>query len=193
MKNWFVVFCIFLSFFSFSKEKDSLHFYTIDEARTVHSDSVFALDISKKKLTVLPKEIRNYRNLRHLRMGKNNLSELPDFITEFKHLIYIDLSKNKFSSFPTQLCKIKSLRFLILNQNSFTRISESIINLNELEYIDLWDTPLETFPDAFLSMKNLKKIDMRGVVYGPTYQNKWIRHLHWIKIEFDAPCDCMEK
>ena len=50
MKNWFVVFCVFLSFFSFSKEKDSLHFYTIDEARTVHSDSVFALDISKKTL-----------------------------------------------------------------------------------------------------------------------------------------------
>ena len=88
---------------------------------------------------------------------------------------------------------MKSLKQLGISQNPFSHISECIINLDNLKFIDLFETPLETFPNAFLAMKNLKHIDMQGIVYGPTYQQKWRRGLHWVKIEFDAPCDCMEK
>ena len=88
---------------------------------------------------------------------------------------------------------MKSLEQLGISQNPFSHISECIINLDNLKFIDLFETPVETFPNAFLAMKNLKHIDMQGIVYGPTYQQKWIRGLHWVKIEFDAPCDCMEK
>lgn len=193
MKYLFVLFLVFNACYSFSHKEDTVYYYSLEEARTVHSDSVFALDLSKKKLTVVPKEIQNYKNLRHLNLSKNKLSEIPEFLVNFNNLIELNLSKNKFTSFPSEICKITSLQRLVLNQNVFTHISECIINLDNLKYIDLWDTPLETFPNAFMSMKNLKYIDMRGIVYGPTYQQKWLRHLHWVRIEFDAPCDCMEK
>jgi Leucine-rich repeat (LRR) protein len=195
MKLLFVLILSCSSFISFSQlhKSDSIHWYTLEEAKNTHSDSVFAVKLSKKKLTVIPKEIQHYKNLRHLDLSKNKLTELPEFLSTLPCLIDLNLGKNKFTSFPTEICKMTQLKRLVLNENSFTHISECVANLEKLTYIDLWDTPLETFPNAFLSMKNLRYIDMRGIVYGPTYQQKWIRNLHWVKIEFDAPCDCMEK
>ena len=193
MKQLFVLIFLINSLFSFASHEDSVHYYTLEEAHNMIPDSVFAIDLSKRKLTALPKDLLKYKNLRHLNLSKNKLSDIPEFMSTFTHLIEINLHKNNLTVFPTELCKIKSLERIILSQNAFTHISESIVNLENLKYIDLWETPLETFPNAFLTMKNIKYIDMRGIVYGPTYQQKWLRGLHWVKIEFDAPCDCMEK
>jgi Leucine-rich repeat (LRR) protein len=195
MKLLFVLIfsCSVIVSFAQRHKNDTITWYTIEQARTVHSDSVFAIDLSKRKLTVIPKEIQYYKNLRHLNLNKNKLTELPEFLTTLPSLMDLNIGKNKFTSFPTEICKMTKLRRLVLHENNFTHISECIANLEKLTYIDLWDTPIETFPNAFLNMKNLRFIDMRGIIYGPTYQQKWIRNLHWVKIEFDAPCDCMEK
>ena len=194
MKLLFVLFLLTNTFFSFAeKEVDTIHYVTLEQAHLMNIEDVTAIDLSKRKLTALPKELNKYKFLRHLNLSKNKLSDVPEFLSSFTHLIDLDISKNKLTVFPSEICKIKSLQRLILSQNEFTHISESIINLENLKYVDLWETPLETFPNAFMSMKNLKYIDMRGIVYGPTYQQKWIRSLRWVKIEFDAPCDCMEK
>lgn len=193
MKLLFVLILTYSPFAFLAQKADSIKYYSLEEARAVHSDSVFAIRLSKKKLTVVPKEIQFYKNLRHLDLSNNKLTELPEFICSLTHLIDLNLGKNKFTSFPTEICKIIHLRRLVLNQNRFTHISECIGNLAGLKYIDLWDTPIETFPNAFLTMRNLKFIDMRGILYGPTYQQKWLSKLHWVRIEFDAPCECMEK
>lgn len=193
MKLLFALILIYSPFVLLAQKADSIRYYSLEEARTIHSDSVFAIRLSKKKLTVVPKEIQFYKNLRHLDLSRNKLSELPEFIGSLTNLIDLNLGKNKFTSFPTEICKLINLRRLVLNQNQFSHISECIGNLENLRYFDLWDTPLETFPNAFLTMRNLKFIDMRGILYGPTYQKKWISKLHWVRIEFDAPCDCMEK
>ena len=194
MKYLYVLFFLVNSFLSFAeKELDTIHYVTLEQAHNMDIEDVTAIDLSKRKLTALPKDLMKYKFLRHLNLSKNKLSDIPEFLAGFTHLIELNLSKNNLTVFPTEVCKIKSLERLILSQNEFTHISESIVNLENLKYIDLWETPLETFPNAFLSMKNLKFIDMRGIVYGPTYQQKWLRGLRWVKIEFDAPCDCMEK
>ena len=193
MKLLFALILTYSPFVFFAQKVDSIRYYSLEEARSIHSDSVFAIKLSRNKLSAIPKEIQYYKNLRHLDLSRNKLTELPEFVSSLTNLIDLDLGKNKFTSFPTEICKLTNLRRLVLNQNQFTHISECIGNLENLNYFDLWDTPLETFPNAFISMKNLKSIDMRGILYGPSYQQKWIRNLHWIKIEFDAPCDCMEK
>ena len=84
------------------------------------------------------------------------------------------------------------LKKLVLNRNDISTIPYLIINLNELETLDIWDTPIISFPEQFVSMKNLKYIDARGVTHGAAYQKKWKEKLPWIKIDFDAPCNCIE-
>lgn len=194
MKYLFALFFLFSTIYSFAKkEVDTIQYVTIEQALKMDVESVTAIDLSKRKLTVLPKELKQFTYLRHLNLSKNKLTEIPEFLSTFVHLIDLNLSKNSFTVFPSEICKMKSLIRLGVSQNPFSHISECIVNLDNLKYIDLFETPLETFPNAFLTMKNLKNIDMQGIVYGPTYQQKWIRGLHWVKIAFDAPCDCMEK
>lgn len=194
MKYLFALFFLTSTIYSFAdKEVDTIRYVTLEQAYTMDIESVTAIDLSKRKLTALPIELVQYKYLRHLNLSKNKLTEIPEFLSSFVYLIDLNLSKNNLTVFPSEICKMKSLERLGVSQNPFSHISECIVNLDNLKFIDLFETPLETFPNAFLTMKNLKYIDMQGIVYGPTYQQKWIRGLHWVKIEFDAPCDCMEK
>ena len=153
MKYLFALFFLTSSTYSFAdKERDTIHYVTIEQAITMDIESVTAINLSKRKLTKLPKELMQFKYLRHLNVSNNKLTEIPEFLSSFTQLKDLNISKNKFTVFPSEICKMKSLK-----------------------------------------MKNLKNIEMQGIVYGPTYQQKWIRGLHWVKIEFDAPCDCMEK
>ena len=167
MKTTFaLIFLVSSTIFSLAAQKDTIRYLSLFEAKSIHVDSVIALKIAGKKYTAIPKEIGLYKNLQYLDLSRNKLTELPDFFENFKQL--------------------KVLKFL-------THISECIVNLENLNEIDFWDTPLAAFPDAFLRMNHLLYIDMRGVVYGPIYQQKWIKRMPWTKIEFDTPCECMEK
>jgi Leucine-rich repeat (LRR) protein len=57
-------------------------------------DSVFALDLSKKKLKTLPDDLKKLPNLQWLKLEKNNLKEIPTWIGDFTNLQYLDLSNN---------------------------------------------------------------------------------------------------
>lgn len=195
MKTTFaLIFLVSSTIISLAAQKDTIRYISLFEAKSIHVDSVIALKIAGKKYTAIPKEIGLYKNLQYLDLSRNKLTELPDFFENFKQLKVLKLGKNKFSNLPSVICKINSLKRLELSQNKYlTHISECIVNLENLNEIDFWDTPLAAFPDAFLRMNHLLYIDMRGVVYGPIYQQKWIKRMPWTKIEFDTPCECMEK
>ncbi len=164
--------------------------YTWEQAKNSSPDSVFSISFEKQKLISVPNELFNYTNLKKLDLSKNKLDSLPNDFIKLNQLENLDLGKNNFTIFPSVICELKNLKKLSLNRNEIIEIPESIQKLENLEKIDLWETPLVKFPDAFIAMKNLKYIDARGVSHGVKYQKYWYENLPWIKIEFDAPCNC---
>ena len=58
--------------------------------------------------------------------------------------------------------------------------------------IDLWDNPINEFPESLVELKKLKKVDLQGVMYGPTFQRMFKEKLPNVKVFFDPPCSCME-
>lgn len=166
--------------------------YTWEIAKIANPDTIVAITFEKDKLDSLPAELNKFTSLKELYLGKNKLSTLPDYISDFKNLEILDLSRNNFSEFPTQVYNLKELKKLILNRNDFTTLTYRLGNLTKLEYLDLWATPVSAFPEEITNLKNLKLIDVRGVLHGPQYQKKWKEKLSWVKIEFDAPCNCLE-
>jgi riboflavin kinase / FMN adenylyltransferase len=194
MKKIFVLYLLVFPLKSWTYETniDSLKIYSWDEVQYANPDTIFALSFHKLKLEKLPKELEKFTSLITLDLGKNKLTELPSFISEFTKLQEINVEKNKLSNFPVQICALSNLNTLILNRNQFTQLPECIQYLQQLKYIDLWDTPVASFPEAFLLMPNLKKLDVRGIKFSPSFQKRWIERLPWVKINFDAPCDCME-
>lgn len=183
---------VILALFVFNSLNSQSNFktYTWEQAKNLSPDSVFSISFEKHKLKSIPNELFNFIYLKKLDLSKNKLESLPKELSKLTNLEFIDIGKNNFITFPEVICELKNLKELSLNRNEITEIPNSIEKLERLEKIDLWETPLVKFPDAFVAMKNLKYIDTRGVSHGVKYQKYWIESLNWIKIEFDAPCNC---
>jgi Leucine-rich repeat (LRR) protein len=166
--------------------------YNWDEISGCNPDTIFGLSLEKLKMDTIPMELSAFKNLRFLNLGKNRLSELPDFIGEMKSLEVLDLSKNEFSIFPIPICRLEKLRKLIVNRNQFESIPDCIKYCKELEEIDLWDTPIGGFPEGFYSLINLKVIDLTGLRFGPSFQERLIEQFPNTNITMEPPCNCMK-
>lgn len=104
------------------------------------------LDLSRKSLKKVPKNILNNPNLRELNLSNNQLTELPDFITELRHLEVIKLRNNNFKTAPELVLQLRNLKSLSLSVNQIEVIPESFSRLTNLEKFDIGANPLIEFP-----------------------------------------------
>lgn len=162
---------------------------SLEDALAVSPDSVFRLDLSKKRYTELPQEVMQFSNLRELYLSKNKLDSLPTNFF-FEGLRILDLSKNKFKIFPADICKNESLRNLFMGKNKMSEIPECIGNLHDLIILDIWFNPIDDLPESMTKLRNLRSLDLSGLNFTKDFQKKWTELLPWVKIEFETACDC---
>lgn len=190
MKLQLVIFWISILFLlpnSFGQEFRM--FTSLEEAATVHPDSVFRLDLSKHKLQTVPSEIYVFKNLRELNLSQNKLTSLPD---EFflPNLQILNLEKNNLDTFSNSICKNTTLQYLYMGKNDVAVVPECMGNLTELIVFDIWFNPIRELPLSMTNLKKLRHMDLRGVTFSNDFQKKWSALLPWVKIEFDLGCDC---
>jgi Leucine-rich repeat (LRR) protein len=164
-------------------------FKSIEEALLVPIDSVYRMDLSKSKLSDIPLELMQFKYLQELDLSKNKLSEIPTFF-QFEDLRILDLSKNDFTEFPTQVCSVTSIRNLFLGKNDIPLVPNDIGNMENLIVLDLWYNPIDDLPETLTKLRNLRSLDLSGLNFSKTFQKKWNGLLPWVKIEFEAACDC---
>lgn len=189
MKLILNVFWISLLFaFNAFGQRDKVY-KSLEDALRVPTDSVYRLDLSRNKLTEIPKEIYQFKNLQELDLSKNKLTNLPsDFI--FEDLRILNLERNKLEVFPTCLCENTSIRNLFMGKNKIEHLPECIGNMQDLIVLDIWFNPLKDLPESMVELRNLRTLDLSGISYNKEEQEKWTKMLHWVKIEFEAACDC---
>lgn len=164
-------------------------FKGLDKALAVHPDSVFRLDLSKNKLTEVPNEVLQFKNLQELNLSKNKLTSLPSTF-RFDDLRILDVSRNKFNIFPSGICQNVALRNLFMGKNEIKFIPECIGELQNLIVLDIWFNPLEDIPESLTKLRNLRSLDLSGISFNKKQQEKWSKMLPWVKIEFEAACNC---
>lgn len=169
-------------------QKDYL-FESLEEARTVHPDSVYRLDLSRNQLKEFPLEVLKFKNLRELDLSKNKLTELPNGFV-FENLEVLHLTKNKFEVFPTVICSNIALRQLFMGKNHLSELPNCIGELQELIILDAWFNTISILPESLSQLKKLTSFDLRGMNYSDEFQKKWNDLLPWIEIQFDVGCDC---
>ena len=192
MKTPFVLIFLLACSFPLIAQSDTIKVYTWEEAKSASPDTVYGLTFSRMKLTQLPEELANFKQLRILNVEKNKLEKLPDFIAEFKYLSELNAGRNKLVYFPIIICRMPTIQNLILNRNSFEVVPECIEYARELRYLDLYDTPIRSMPGSLIELKHLEKIDFTGIRFSPQFQEKWIARLPNVELVFDPPCDCMK-
>ena len=184
----FWVITLILPVISYSQE--GRLFTSIEEAQSVSVEAVYRLDLSKQKLTELPKEVLTYTNLKELYLTKNKLTRLPNDFKKLSKLEVLDISKNELTKFPIPLCSMVSLKQLFMGRNKMTSIPDCIGQLENLEVLDIWYNQITTLPNSVSKLKKLKSLDLRGVNFSQKTKDFMEALLPWTKIEFDAGCDC---
>jgi Leucine-rich repeat (LRR) protein len=155
-------------------------------------DTVYHISFRKEGLTALPNELFVYKNLKSLDISKNHIRELSDSLASLKQLRNINLERNKLDKFPLVFCRMMELRTINLGLNAIENIPICIEGIKHLENLLLYDNPISAIPEEISNLKELKYLDLSGIRFSPEFQKIWTDRLSHVRVDFDAPCDCMK-
>ena len=114
------------------------------------------LDLSHYRLTQLPPEITELKNLTKLSLSGNQLTQLPLEIGELENLEELDLSYNRLTQLPPEIGELKNLKILNLTRNQLTQLPPEIGELKNLNYFYLSVNHLTQLPPEIGKLKNLR-------------------------------------
>jgi len=152
-------------------------------------DEIIELDLSEKKMKVIPASLARLKHLKKLTLSKNKISEIPAAIGELqeleelymydsgvktihaaigqlKKLRVLDLGANyNLDAFPDAMGALSSLEVLKINYMAIP-LPDSLARLENLQELSMYgcynhvDAPA-LFPEVITRLKNLKRFDFR--------------------------------
>lgn len=170
---------------------DTVPTYTLEKALQQDPLKVYKLSLKKMKLTELPDEIFQFKNLQVLNLKSNKLKTFPKRITTFKYLQELNISANKIEIVPKELGELIHLKIFSAGSNKIVAIPPEIENLKKLTYLDLWGNEIASLPYEIQELQeNLKEIDMRVIMMSKEEHQKIQELLPNTKIRFSQSCNC---
>ncbi len=118
------------------------------------------LNLSLTKLTHLPNEIGNLKNLTKLNLAASLITSLPASIGELQALQELNLSFTKLTHLPNEIGNLKNLTELELAASMITSLPASIGELQALQELNLRSPKLTHLPNEIGNLKNLTKLNL---------------------------------
>ena len=170
---------------------DTFPTYKLEEALKQDPLKVYKLSLKKQKLTHLPPEIFQFKNLQFLNLKGNKIKVFPKRIGAFKYLQELIITANKIEVVPKELGELINLKRFVAGSNFIISIPPEIKNLKQLNYLDLWGNNIAFFPAEIQELKeNLEEIDLRVIQMSKDESKKLKELLPNTKIRFSESCDC---
>ena len=119
-----------------------------------------SLDLSKNLLTSLPPEIAQVAKLNVLDLGANQFTSVPAGILRLANLGMLNLGVNRLSSLPPEIGGLRDLFGLHLPANQLTALPPEIGQLTNLTHLYVWDNRLSSLPPEIAHLKNLWRVDL---------------------------------
>jgi len=154
-------------------------------------DKVYKLNLRRKKLKEIPKEVFIFKNLQVLNLSKNKLKAIPADIGKLTNLQVLNVSANNIDTIPPEIGKLIHIKKLILNQNIIAHLPSTIGNLTQMTFLDMWGNEIQEFPKEITKLKNtLKVVDLRVISIKEDKQEDMVIQLPNTKIYFSTGCNC---
>ena len=127
---------------------------------TFNFTRIEVLNISKNKLSTVPRAISHLRKLKIFDAYHNQLQSLPETIANCTHLQELDLSHNRLSTLPAGFGTLHQLRILKLGHNHFENIPHEVGDLESLRQLDLPGNKLWHLPGTMGNLSNLHLLNL---------------------------------
>ncbi len=129
---------------------------------------VTSLDLSGKKLKVLPPQIGQLTNLSELDLSGNQLSTLPPEIAQLTRLKRLILGRfnfgiiqgNQLTKLPPQISQLTNLTVLYLGCNQLSALPAEIVQLTNLSELDISGNELSTLPPEIAQLTDLTQLNL---------------------------------
>ncbi|PKI38630.1 plant intracellular Ras-group-related LRR protein 1-like [Punica granatum] len=122
--------------------------------------SLVVLNLSKNQLEALPDSIAGLENLEELDVSSNLLASLPDSIGLLHKLKYLNASGNKLTSLPDSICHCRSLVELDVSFNSLTYLPTNIgHDMPYLQKLCIQLNKIRSLPTSVCEMRSLRHLD----------------------------------
>ncbi|XP_074316235.1 plant intracellular Ras-group-related LRR protein 1-like [Silene latifolia] len=117
------------------------------------------VDLSGKKLRILPDAFGRLKNVVVLNLSTNQLQGIPDSISGMENLEDLNLSSNTLQSLPDSIGLLLKLRILNVAGNKLTALPDSIAHCKSLEELDASFNNLGYLPTNIgFELVNLRKL-----------------------------------
>ncbi|MCF8278164.1 MAG: leucine-rich repeat domain-containing protein [Flavobacteriales bacterium] len=171
-------------------ETEIYQYTSLEEALAAPRDSVYSLKLKDRLREVPPEVFTAFPNLQWLDLSKNRLTEIPKSVGLLKNLKKLILYKNKIVSLPAEIGELENLQELIINQNELESLPMEIGNLKKLRYLDMWSNNITRLPGSVAEMYALEEIDLRVIVMTQSEQEDIKILLPNVKVQMDSHCNC---
>ncbi|KAH6829257.1 plant intracellular ras group-related LRR 9 [Perilla frutescens var. hirtella] len=122
---------------------------------------LIVLNLSYNKLEAIPDSVAGLENLEELILLANLLESLPDSIGLLLNLKILNVSSNKLSALPDSLCHCKSLEDLDVSFNKLTYLPTNIgFELTNLKRLHAQLNKIRSLPTSIGEMKSLRLLDV---------------------------------
>lgn len=129
---------------------------------TRNPEAVTALDLSRQRLTELPREVLQCVNLQTLVVAFNELRDLPSELSNLRQLRSITLTNNQLEQIPKVLLSMPWLEVLVLRGNTI-RFIPALAPLKSLTTLDVRNNPVDSLAsDALAGLSGLRVLDLSG-------------------------------
>uniref|UniRef100_A0A5F9DDY6 Ras suppressor protein 1 n=1 Tax=Oryctolagus cuniculus TaxID=9986 RepID=A0A5F9DDY6_RABIT len=143
------------------------------------------LNFFNNQIEELPTQISSLQKLKHLNLGMNRLNTLPRGFGSLPALEVLDLTYNNLNenSLPGNFFYLTTLRALYLSDNDFEILPADIGKLTKLQILSLRDNDLISLPKEIGELTQLKELHIQGnrlTVLPPELEMQTDWQLHYL-------------
>lgn len=125
------------------------------------NDDVNKIDLSERRLPVLPEAFGKLKMLVSINLASNQLEVLPDSIAGLENLEELYVSSNFLESLPDSIGLLLKLKILDVSSNKLTSLPDSICHCRSLVELDASFNKLTYLPTNIgYELVNLKKLSI---------------------------------
>jgi len=117
----------------------------------------------RTKLTSLPENIVNFKDLEVLNLHANSFESLPNSIGNLEKLKVLDIGYNsELTSIPEEIGNLKNLEELDFSGNKITHLPESLGNLVHLKSLIGFNNDIDNIPTTIGNLSQLEELDLHN-------------------------------